>query len=94
MTSARDPGSASTGAIDQRLIDAVVTRLSADMPAVPRAGIEAQLRECLEATREAPIQTFRLVLAERETRTALRGERRRNGQARNGHEPNGHPSHD
>jgi hypothetical protein len=50
--------------------------ISSDYPWASPDHIEAVLRAGYERTRDAKVQNYRLVLAERETRTQLRHEQR------------------
>ena len=61
---------------DEVAIRATITLIAADYPDVPVDGIAQLFRQRHARTAAAPIQQFRLVLAERDTRAALRAQAR------------------
>lgn len=58
-------------AIDERAVADVVRRILASFPEVPPNAVRSMVSESLEATREARVQNFRLLLAERAVRRRL-----------------------
>jgi hypothetical protein len=60
-------------------LPALVDRIHADHPEVDRLRVSSLLTEAHAVTEHAPVQNFRLVLAERSVRERLRRERRAGG---------------
>jgi hypothetical protein len=59
-----------------RALDDIARRVAATYPAAAPERIASLLRACYERTRDAKVQQYRLVLAERDTRLQMRLDQR------------------